>query len=171
MRLVHTYGVTTTFTAPTPIRMVCGLPAEVKDRYDRSTMKRMIANAAPWTMALKKRYLADFPVDSLWEVYGSTELAVNTVLRPEDHLRKPGSCGQAVPGVEIRLLDEAGQEVTEPFQERSDCTCPVGVLVQRLLQGARRSTRRLPVGTSTPSATLPTATRRAISTSPTARMT
>jgi len=116
LRLVHTYGVTTTFTAPTPIRMVCNLPAEVKDRYDRSTIKRLIANAAPWTLALKKRYLADFPVDSLWEVYGSTELAINTVLRPEDHLRKPGSCGRPAPGIEIRLFDEAGQEVTEPFQ-------------------------------------------------------
>jgi fatty-acyl-CoA synthase/long-chain acyl-CoA synthetase len=114
LRLVQTYGVTTTFTAPTPIRMVCSLPASVKDRYDRSSMKRCIANAAPWTMALKKMYLADFPPESLWEVYGSTELGVDTVLRPEDHLRKPGSCGMAAPGVEIKLFDEDGKEVTEP---------------------------------------------------------
>jgi len=116
LRLVQTYQVTTTFTAPTPIRMICNLPASVKDRYDRSSMKRLIANAAPWTLALKKMYLADFPTDSLWEVYGSTELGVDTVLRPEDHLRKPGSCGQAAPGIEIRLFDEEGQEVTEPFK-------------------------------------------------------
>jgi fatty-acyl-CoA synthase/long-chain acyl-CoA synthetase len=116
LRLVQTYGVTTTFTAPTPIRMVCNLPAAVKDRYDRSSMKRLIANAAPWTMALKKMYLADFPPESLWEVYGSTELGVDTVLRPEDHLRKPGSCGQAAPGIEIKLFDDDGNEVTEPYE-------------------------------------------------------
>jgi acyl-CoA synthetase (AMP-forming)/AMP-acid ligase II len=116
LRLVQTYGVTTTFTAPTPIRMVCTLPASVKDRYDRSSMKRCIANAAPWTMALKKMYLADFPPESLWEVYGSTELGVDTVLRPEDHLRKPGSCGQAAPGIEIKLFDDQGVEVTEPYE-------------------------------------------------------
>jgi fatty-acyl-CoA synthase/long-chain acyl-CoA synthetase len=116
LRLVETYRVTTTFTAPTPIRMVCNLPASVKDHYDRSTMERLIANAAPWTLALKKMYLADFPPGSLWEVYGSTELGVDTVLRPEDHLRKPGSCGQAAPGIEIKLFDEAGREVTEPYQ-------------------------------------------------------
>ena len=80
LRLVDTYGVTSTFSAPTPIRMVCTLPDEVKARYDRSTMKRMIANAAPWSYALKQLYLADFPDDSLWEVYGSTELGVNCVL-------------------------------------------------------------------------------------------
>jgi fatty-acyl-CoA synthase/long-chain acyl-CoA synthetase len=116
LRLLQTYRVTTTFTAPTPIRMVCTLPEEVKARYDRSSMRRLIANAAPWTLALKKMYLADFPPDSLWEVYGSTELGVDTVLGPDDHLRKPGSCGRAAPGVEIKLFDPDGREVTEPFK-------------------------------------------------------
>jgi acyl-CoA synthetase (AMP-forming)/AMP-acid ligase II len=116
LRLVHTYRVTTTFTAPTPIRLVCNLPESVKARYDRSSMRRLIANAAPWTLALKKMYLADFPPDSLWEIYGSTELGVDTVLAPEDQLRKPGSCGQPVPGVEIKLFDQDGGEVTEPFR-------------------------------------------------------
>jgi acyl-CoA synthetase (AMP-forming)/AMP-acid ligase II len=116
LRLLQTYRITTTFTAPTPMRMVCNLPREVKDRYDRSSMKRLIANAAPWTLALKKLYLADFPPESLWEVYGSTELGVDTVLRPEDHLRKPGSCGLPAPGIEIKLFDDDGREVTEPFQ-------------------------------------------------------
>jgi acyl-CoA synthetase (AMP-forming)/AMP-acid ligase II len=115
LRLVDTYKVTTTFTAPTPIRMICNLPTDVKDRYDRSSMARLIANAAPWTMALKKRYLADFPPDSLWEVYGSTELGVDCVLGPGDHLRKPGSCGRPAPGVEVILVDEQRQLITEPM--------------------------------------------------------
>jgi acyl-CoA synthetase (AMP-forming)/AMP-acid ligase II len=112
LRLVHTYRVSSTFAAPAPIRMACALPAEVKDRYDRSSMRRMLANAAPWSFALKQSYLADFPADSLWEIYGSTELGVNCVLEPKDQLRKPGSCGRPAPGVEIRLLDSAGNEVT-----------------------------------------------------------
>jgi fatty-acyl-CoA synthase/long-chain acyl-CoA synthetase len=112
LRLVDTYRVTSTFSAPTPIRMVCALPDEVKARYDRSSMKRMIANAAPWSFALKQRYLADFPADSLWEVYGSTELGVNCVLEPGDQLRKPGSCGKPAPLVEVKLFDDDGNEVT-----------------------------------------------------------
>jgi len=112
LRLVDRYGVTSTFSAPPPIRLVCGLPAEVKARYDRSSMRIMLANAAPWSFALKRAYLADFPPDSLWEVYGSTELGVNCVLAPRDQLRKPGSCGKPAPGVQIRLLDADGSEVT-----------------------------------------------------------
>jgi fatty-acyl-CoA synthase/long-chain acyl-CoA synthetase len=112
LRLVDKYKVTATFSAPTPIRMICSLDEEVRQQFDRSSMKRMIANAAPWPMALKKMYLANFPEDSLFEVYGSTELGVNCVLRPEDQLRKPGSCGQPAPMVEICLFDDDGQEVT-----------------------------------------------------------
>ena len=112
LRLVATYRVSSTFSAPALIRMVCSLPSEVKARYDRSSMRRMIANAAPWSFALKQQYLADFPEDSLWEVYGSTELGVNCVLEPKDQLRKPGSCGKPAPGVELRLFDDAGREVT-----------------------------------------------------------
>ena len=92
--------------------MVCSLPDEVKARYDTSSMKRMVANAAPWSFALKQMYVRDFPPESLFEVYGSTELGVNTVLEPADQLRKPGSCGRAAPGVEIRLFDDDGKEVT-----------------------------------------------------------
>ena len=112
LRLVQDHEVSTTFSAPTPIRMVCNLPAEVKAKYDTSSMKRMIANAAPWSFTLKKMYLADFPQDSLFEVYGSTELGVNTILLPEDQLRKPGSCGKSSPMVEIKLFDDDGNEVT-----------------------------------------------------------
>ena len=112
LRLVETYQVSSTFSAPTPIRMICNLPAEVKATYDVSTMKRMIANAAPWSFTLKQMYLADFPSDSLFEVYGSTELGVNCILRPEDQLRKPGSCGKPAPMVEIKLFDDDGNEVT-----------------------------------------------------------
>ena len=112
LRLVDTYEVTSTFSAPTPMRMICNLPDEVKTAYDVSSMKRMVANAAPWSFALKQMYLAFFPDDSLFEVYGSTELGVNCLLEPKDQLRKPASCGLPAPGVEIKLFDDDGNEVT-----------------------------------------------------------
>jgi acyl-CoA synthetase (AMP-forming)/AMP-acid ligase II len=112
LRLVDKYKASSTFAAPAVIRMICALPQEVKDRYDRSTMRVMLANAAPWSYALKKQYVADFPPESLFEIYGSTELGVDTVLLPEDQLRKPGSCGKPAPGIEILLVGADGNTVT-----------------------------------------------------------
>ncbi len=112
LRLVDKYHATSTFSAPAPIRMICALPTQVKDRYDRSSMRVMVANAAPWSYALKQQYVADFPPGSLFEVYGSTELGVDTVLMPEDQMRKPGSCGKPAPGIEIMLVDADGHAVT-----------------------------------------------------------
>ena len=117
LRLVQSYRVTTTFSAPTPIRRICQLSDEIFRRYDVSSMTRMVANAAPWSFALKQLYLSKFPANSLFEVYGSTELGVNTILRPEHQLTKPGSCGRSAPGVEITLFDERGNVVTEPNAE------------------------------------------------------
>ena len=114
LRLVEKYRVTSTFSAPTPIRRICQLSDEVLDRFDRSSMRIMIANAAPWSYALKLAYLERFPEESLFEVYGSTELGVNIIMRPEHQRSKPGSCGQPAPGVEIRLYSEDGEIVDAP---------------------------------------------------------
>ena len=50
----------------------------------------------------------------LWEAYGSTEGGLGTLLRPEDQLRKLGSIGKEIFGIDrIRLLDEDRSEVPD----------------------------------------------------------
>ena len=108
LRLVERHRCTTTFMAPTLLKRIVDLPAEVRARYDVSSMRSLVIAAAPCPMRVKEQALAMFgPV--LYEVYGSSELGVNTVLRPEDVLRKPGSCGRAAPGVELAILDDDGR--------------------------------------------------------------
>jgi fatty-acyl-CoA synthase/long-chain acyl-CoA synthetase len=114
--LVQRHRITTTFSAPTPIRRVLDLGQEVISTYDTSSLARVIANAAPWPFELKRRYVEALGPDSLWEVYGSTELGVDTVLAPEDQMRKPGSCGRPAPLVDLRLYDDEGNLVDEPHQ-------------------------------------------------------
>ena len=110
LRLIERHRCTTTFMAPTLVKRIVDLPAAVRARYDVSCMRSLVVAAAPCPMRVKEQALAMFgPV--LYEFYGSTELGVNTVLRPEDVLRKPGSCGRAAPGKEIALLDDDGRPV------------------------------------------------------------
>jgi fatty-acyl-CoA synthase/long-chain acyl-CoA synthetase len=104
------HGVTTVFMAPTLLQRL--VDAQQKEPRDVSSLRALILGAAPCPYALKVRTEAVFS-KVLWEFYGATETGINTVLRPEDQLRKPGSCGTAVPGQEIRLVDAAGEEVRD----------------------------------------------------------
>src|SRR5256885_13730754 len=83
--------------------------AQERNPRDTSSLRAIILGAAPCPHVLKERAEAVFG-QVLWEFYGATETGVNTVLRPEDQLRKPGSCGTAVPGQEIMLVRDDGTE-------------------------------------------------------------
>lgn len=107
--LVRTYRVTSTFTAPTPLKRVVGLPPEVLATADMSSMRSLVANAAPVPYSLKQEIIAKLGDGFLFEVYGSTELGIDAVLEPEEQLARPGSCGRALPGVELRVVGPDGQ--------------------------------------------------------------
>ena len=108
--LIGRHRVTTTFMAPTLISRILNLPPEQLAAADHSSLGQIITGAAPCPISLKERCIGYFG-EVLWEFYGATETGINTVLRPEDQLRKPGSAGTAVAGQQIRLVDEEGVEV------------------------------------------------------------
>jgi long-chain acyl-CoA synthetase len=112
LQLIERHKVTTTFMAPTLLQRLCEVPEEVFSRYDISSLRAIMLGGAPCPYALKVRAIKRFG-ECLWEFYGATETAIVTLLRPEDQLRKPGSCGKVGPGQEIRLLDAAGNEVPD----------------------------------------------------------
>jgi acyl-CoA synthetase (AMP-forming)/AMP-acid ligase II len=108
--LIALHGVSTAFMAPTLLQRL--VDAQEHKAREVSSLRAIILGAAPCPHALKVRAQAAFG-RVLWEFYGATETGINTVLRPEDQIRKPGSCGQAVPGHEIRLVGPDGAEVGE----------------------------------------------------------
>jgi acyl-CoA synthetase (AMP-forming)/AMP-acid ligase II len=105
---VKLHGATNTFSAPTQLKRVVSLPPEELAHADLSTMRCLIANAAPVPYALKQEIIEKLGDGFLFEVYGSTELGIITVLRPEDQLRKPGSCGKPYGGIEFRIVKDDG---------------------------------------------------------------
>ncbi|HEY3722736.1 MAG TPA: AMP-binding protein [Acidimicrobiia bacterium] len=105
---VKLHGATNTFSAPTQLKRVVSLPPEELAHADLSTMRCLIANAAPVPYALKQEIIEKLGDGFLFEVYGSTELGIITVLRPEDQLRKPGSCGKPYGGIAFRIVKDDG---------------------------------------------------------------
>ncbi len=108
LRLVREHRVTNTFSAPTQLKRIVSLPDDELAAADMSSMRCLIANAAPVPYALKCEVIEKLGDGFLFEVYGSTELGVDTVLRPEDQLRKPGSCGKPYGGIEIKIVQDDG---------------------------------------------------------------
>ena len=109
LRLIERHRCTSTFMAPILLKRILTLGKEVRSRYDVSSMRSLVVGGAPCPNPVKEAALEFFgPV--LYEFYGSSELGINTVLRPEDMLRKPGSCGRPV-GIEIAILDAEGNPV------------------------------------------------------------
>ena len=104
------HACTSTFMAPTLLTRSVDLPEAVRARYDPRSMRGLVIAAAPCPMRVKEAAIEYFG-PALYEFYGSTELGINTILRPEDVLRKPLSCGRAAPGVDLALLDDAGARV------------------------------------------------------------
>jgi fatty-acyl-CoA synthase len=51
--------------------------------------------------------------DSVYNLYGSTEVAYATVATPEDLRAAPGTAGRPPRGTVVRLFDEAGREVPQ----------------------------------------------------------
>src|SRR4051794_26730899 len=108
--LVKEHRVTNTFSAPTQLKRIVSLPDAVLARADMSSMITLIANAAPVPYALKEEIIEKLGDGFLYEVYGSTELGVDTVLKPEDQLRKPGSCGKPYGGIVMKIVKDDGTD-------------------------------------------------------------
>ncbi|MEX2256070.1 MAG: AMP-binding protein [Acidimicrobiia bacterium] len=110
LRLVAEHRVTNTFSAPTQLKRIVSLPPGELARADLSSMRCFIANAAPVPYPLKQETYEKLGDWFLYEVYGSTELGIVTVLKPEDQMRKPGSCGKTYGPIEVRIVRDDGTD-------------------------------------------------------------
>ncbi len=134
---VKLHSATNTFSAPTQLKRIVSLPPEELAHADLSSMRCLIANAAPVPYALKQEIIEKLGDGFLFEVYGSTELGIITVLRPEDQLRKPGSCGKPYGGIEFRIVKEDGA-LAEP-RENGELFMSTGLA----MDGYHRTTEQL----------------------------
>lgn len=106
LRLIEAHAVTVTFTVPTVMGRMLALPEEVRSSYDTSSLKCLLHAGAPCPPDLKRR-LIEWLGPVVMEFYGATEGSA-TALTATEWLTKPGSVGYAIPGGEIRILDESG---------------------------------------------------------------
>ena len=111
LRLIETHKATHTHIVPTMMHRMLQLPEATRNKYDVSSMRWIIHGAAPCPAHVKKAMMDWFgPV--IYEYYSSTE-GGGVFVGPHEWLKKPGTVGKAVPGVEIKLLDIEGNPVPQ----------------------------------------------------------
>ncbi len=117
LELISDEKVTTTSMVPTMISRILELPEEVRSKYDMSSLSSLGSSSAPLMTKTKEAALEFFCNARFSEGYGSTETGALTTLRHRDQKRKVRSIGLPNPGIDIKLIDEEGNVVTEPRKQ------------------------------------------------------
>jgi long-chain acyl-CoA synthetase len=86
------------------------LPAEVKVKYDVSSLKATPHIAAPMPIDVKHRMI-DWWGPVLSDAYGASEIGVVTRISSEEWLEKPGSVGKPIDSFTLQIVDDDGKEL------------------------------------------------------------
>lgn len=110
LEMVERYGVTTTACVPTMLHRVMELPEATRKKYDTRSLRAVFSGGAPLPAPLAVEFMDAFG-DVVFNFYGATETGLVTLAKPQDLRDAPGTIGKAVPGNDIRLLDDDRNEV------------------------------------------------------------
>jgi long-chain acyl-CoA synthetase len=108
---IHEEGVTRLAAAPPAYVAWLGLPDAASDAF--AGIEVAVSGAAPLSKEVLEGFKERFGV-TIWEGYGLTETAPAVTSTAMGGVAKPGSIGRPLPGVEIRIVDEDGDDVDEP---------------------------------------------------------
>jgi long-chain acyl-CoA synthetase len=137
LKIIASERITTTFLVPTMLNRIVNLPPETLARYDVRSIRTIVTGASPCPQAVKEKVIAYFGDHCLTESYGSTEVGIVTRMLPEDHLKKPGSCGKILDSVHVRIVDGQGNAL--PSGEIGEIIVKTPVMIERYLnEGAPR---------------------------------
>lgn len=112
LALIEQHKISHLHMVPTMFVRLLKLPEEVRYKYDLTSLRFVVHAAAPCPPDIKRRMIEWWgPVIN--EYYGSTEVGPVTFCSSVQWLGHPGTVGQRVPNVDLRILDENGNDVPQ----------------------------------------------------------
>jgi long-chain acyl-CoA synthetase len=109
LQCIQRYRVTHGQFVPAMFVRMLKLPANVRNSYDVSSLKRVVHAAAPCPVDIKKQMI-DWWGPIIDEYYASSEAVGASFIRAEEWLAHPGSVGRPLVGVP-HILDADGNEL------------------------------------------------------------
>jgi acyl-CoA synthetase (AMP-forming)/AMP-acid ligase II len=95
---------------PVMIQRILQLPGETLARHDLSSLRITALSGSALPGELATAWMDRFG-DTVYNLYGSTEVAYATVATPADLRAAPGTAGRPPRGTVVRLYDDGGREV------------------------------------------------------------
>ncbi len=95
---------------PTMMQRIWRLPAEERERFDSSSLVRVMCTGAPSPVWLKQAWIDWLGPEKIWEAYGGSERIAGTQIGGVEWLQHPGSVGKPTEGRKIRVLHPDGNE-------------------------------------------------------------
>ncbi|TSD97243.1 acyl-CoA synthetase [Skermania sp. ID1734] len=111
LRMIAEHRAKMLIAVPTMVHRMVELPAEVRKRYDTSSLEVILIAGSALSPELTARTREVFG-DVLYNLYGSTEVAVATVATPQDLILAPGTAGRSPVTCEVALFDDEGRRIT-----------------------------------------------------------
>lgn len=105
---VERHRATWAYLVPTMMARIASLPREVRNRYDISSITTLLHMAAICPPPVKHAWIDMLGPEAVWEIYGGTERIGSTIIGGAEWLQHPGSVGRPRQGIEVRILDQAG---------------------------------------------------------------
>ncbi|GAA2630974.1 acyl-CoA synthetase [Paractinoplanes durhamensis] len=98
---------------PTMLTRILALGPETISKYDTSSLKSVFVAGSALAPELTTRFQDVFG-DVIYNVYGSTEVAVASVAQPAEARRAPGTVGKPPVTVHVALYDANDNRITKP---------------------------------------------------------
>ncbi|WP_419842704.1 AMP-binding protein [Candidatus Poriferisodalis sp.] len=114
---VDRYRTGSSVMVPTHFVRLLGLPPEVKDRYDVSSM-RLVAHTGASCPVEVKQAMIDWWGPVFTDAYGATEVGTVCSITSEEWLAHRGSVGRPIAPFSALVLDEAGNELAPNTEGR-----------------------------------------------------
>ena len=112
LRLIEVERIDAIFMVPTMFIRLMKLPEATRRKYDISSLRHVVHAAAPCPADVK-RAMIEWWGPVIYEYYGSTEASALTFASSDDALKKPGTVGKILDGVELRFLGEDGASLPQ----------------------------------------------------------
>ena len=113
LEMVEKYRCETLVLVPTMLQRMLQLPDEEIRKYDTSSLRVLFLAGSALAPEVGNHAMELFG-DVVYNLYGSTEVAVATVATPADWKRAPGTVGRVPVGCKVHIYDDAGKRITEP---------------------------------------------------------